>query len=110
MGNKSKKLIQIMGVIFIITLAVALLLMFIGNQMRTNAIKENQATENYTEWLANNCNCSARDRILCPDGFELKNNVCMNKNGYTNVLEACSEYNCSGEIKLWDNETGKWEN
>ncbi len=108
MENKSKKLIQTMSVIFITTLAVAFLLMFIGNQMRANTVKEQQSIENYTEWLANNCNCTARNEISCLNGFELENNTCMNGKYYTNVLEICTEYKCSGKIEIWNNETEQW--
>jgi hypothetical protein len=103
-----KKIFLIAG----ITLAVALLLMVIGNKMKADIVKEKQSQENYSVWLSENCNCVARNLFSCPTGFTMKNQTCVNeaKKSYTNKLAGCSEYNCSGEIKLWNRETEKWEN
>ncbi|VVB82483.1 Uncharacterised protein [uncultured archaeon] len=100
-----------MGLIFVITTVVTILLMLIGNQIRSNTIKEQQDAQDYSVWLAENCNCLAHDRISCPTGFELQNKTCINKtqNVYTYKFLECSEYNCSGEIKLWDNQIGAWQ-
>lgn len=106
----NKKLIKKIIVIAVITLVVAVSLMLIGNQMRANAIKEQQEKDDYEEWLANNCECLARDRIFCPEGFELKGKMCYNDKFYTSRLAACSKYDCSGEIKLFNNQTETWQN
>jgi hypothetical protein len=105
--KKINKIFLIVG----ITLAVALLLMTIGNKMKADAIKEKQDAENYNEWLAENCNCLVKEKITCPTGFEILDKLCYNsaKGIYTSRVIKCSEYNCSGEIKIWNNETGKWE-
>ena len=94
-----------------ITLVVGLLLMTIGNKIKSDIIKENQEAQEYQEWLVENCDCLKRERITCPTGFEMLNQTCRNEDAgtYTNKLLICSEYNCSGEIKLWNNETEKWE-
>ena len=104
-----KKIIKNTILIIGITLAVALLLILVGNQMKANAVKEKQAQEDYSEWLSKNCTCLEYNIPFCLGGYELKNNACFNGEGYTTVLEACSEYNCSGEIKLRINETDTWE-
>lgn len=101
-----------MGLIFAVTLAVALSLMFIGNEMRAQQAQQKADAQNYSEWLAENCHCTAYNIISCPTGFELQNQTCMNtlKTAYTSKLLGCSKYNCSGEIKNWNNQTEKWEN
>jgi len=106
------KIIRNIIVIGMITIIVALSLMLIGRQITANAIKEKQKLQAYEDWLVENCTCLAKERIMCPDGFELKGNWCFNnsKNYFTNILKACSQYNCSGEIKLYNNQTQKWEN
>lgn len=70
-----------------------------------NAIKKQVA---YEEWLYENCQCMEKERIKCPEGFELKGRICKAEGKWTNVLLACSKYNCTEEIKLWNNETEKW--
>ncbi|MEK6913786.1 MAG: hypothetical protein AABW47_03900 [Nanoarchaeota archaeon] len=106
-----KKIFKKAIVILTITLFVAVSLMLVGNKMKANAIKEQQAEEDYSAWLADNCKCLERDRIFCSEGFEIKGSLCYNevKKIYTNRLADCSKYDCSGEIKLWNNETGKWK-
>lgn len=101
-----KQIIVIAGVVLI----TAFLLMAIGNKMRADAIKEQHAEENYSSWLAENCKCLERNIIFCPEGFILKNQSCVNEQEktFTNKLAGCSKYDCSGEIKLWNNETNKW--
>jgi hypothetical protein len=94
-----------------ITLIVAFLMMLIGNKIEENIIKEIQEAEAYEEWLAENCDCVLKERVKCPEGFQLREQTCFNEkeNSVTSRLLACSEYNCLGEIKLWNNETSKWE-
>ena len=112
MNKKISRLVKKVSLVIAVTLIVAFLMMMVGNKIRANMIKENQESQAYQEWLDENCNCLNRERIMCPSGFELKNQSCVNEATklYTNKLLACSEFNCSGEIKLWNNETGKWEN
>jgi hypothetical protein len=102
---KLNKIFLILGIVAVITL----LSFIIVNQVNANAIKEKQDTENYTEWLASNCKCLERGRVSCPFGFELKNDTCTYGTYYTNKLLDCSKYDCSGEIKSWDDITEKWK-
>ena len=105
-AGMTKKIALIIGMILI----TAFLMMMIGDKIKANIIKDNQEVQAYQEWLDENCQCINHEKIMCPSGFELKNQSCINEqeNTYTNLLAGCSEYNCSGEIKLWNNETGKW--
>jgi len=104
---KLKKIALVIGMVLI----TAFVLMMIGDKIKSNVIKEQQLQENYSTWLAQNCKCLERNIIFCQTGFTLKNEVCINESAktYTSVLLSCSEYNCSGEIKSWNNETNKWE-
>ena len=105
-AGMTKKIALVMGMVLI----TAFLMMIIGDKIKANILKENQESQAYQEWLAENCNCLAHGRIMCPTGFELKNQSCVNEQQktYTNLLAGCSEYNCSGKIKSWNNETGNW--
>lgn len=107
MNKKLQKIISIAGIAVIIMS----LLMVVGNKMRANAVKEKQEAEKYSEWLSENCNCTKHERFFCKEGFVLNESYCINEdaNEITNKLMGCSEYDCSGEIKSWNNETGKWE-
>ncbi|MDD5012402.1 MAG: hypothetical protein PHQ66_02025 [Candidatus Nanoarchaeia archaeon] len=109
--GKPKKLIKVIGIILAVTLATALLMMVIGNQMNANVIKERQESERYNEWLAENCECLEKERYFCKEGFEMRGTICANeaKKSITQRFIGCSKYDCLGEIKIWNNETEKWE-
>ena len=102
-----KKIALIIGMVLI----TSFILMMIGDKIKANVIKQNLAEENYSTWLAQNCKCLERNIIICPTGFALVNQACINQTEktYTNTLLACSEYNCDGENESWNSETGKWE-
>lgn len=108
MKKKGSKLI-------VILIALTILLVITINVKKTittNAIRKEQIEQQiYEEWLAENCECLKRERILCPKGFELRNNLCKNETRkvFTNVLKACSNYNCSGEVHVFNFETEKWQ-
>jgi hypothetical protein len=101
------KIALIIGMVLI----TAFVLMMIGDKIKANVIKQNDEMQAYETWMAQNCNCLKRDISICPIGFTMINQTCMGEfqKGYTNNLLVCSQYNCSGEIKSWNNETNKWE-
>jgi len=105
-----KKLTKISLVIGI-TLVVGLVLMVVGNKIKGDILREYQEEQLYQEWLVENCKCLARERISCPSGFQMINQTCKDESAstVTSKLISCSEYDCSGEIKSWNNETEKWE-
>jgi len=104
---KIRKGILVIGII----VAVTLLVMLIGNWTRANMIKEKKEMEKYQDWLAKNCECLKKEKYSCIKGSEIIGSYCVNKTrkDYSPRLKGCSEYNCSGEIKIWNNETEKWE-
>ncbi len=106
MGKLLKNALLIAG----ISLIVIFLLMIIGEKIRADVVKQNQESQAYLDWMSQNCDCLAHDRLFCNPGFELKSHNCVNINEklFTNAIAGCSEYNCSGEIKIWNNETNKW--
>jgi hypothetical protein len=108
MNKKNKKIILGIGIILLIVIAGFL----INQKITADAIREKIEAENYLSELADNCNCLARERYYClQEDFEVEGDYCVGqKTGVvtTRVL-GCSEYNCSGEIKIWNNQTLKWE-
>ena len=110
--NKLKRKLGIVMLIAGITLITALILMLIGSQMRASVVKEKQQAEEYYEWLYENCNCLERERYYCPDDFVLNGSYCfgIKEKVYTLRIFGCSEYDCSGELKFWNNKTEAWEN
>lgn len=74
--------------------------------MTANAVKGDDAK---TGWLVDNCNCTERNNLKCPEGFVLESDIrlCRNKSEVTNVLLGCSKYDCNEEIYSWINE--KWQ-
>jgi hypothetical protein len=103
-----KKIFLVVGIILLIAISGFL----INKKITANAIKEKIEFENYLNELAENCDCLARERYYCSlDDFELRGNVCVNKKTgvVTTRVLGCSEYNCSGEIKIWNNKIEKWE-
>lgn len=79
----------------------------VKKELTANAIKEQLAQE---KWFLDNCDCMERERLKCPEGFTLEGRLCKAEGKYTNVLLACSKYDCSGEIHLFNLEEEKWEN
>ena len=106
MGKPLKNALLIAG----ISIIIIFLFMIIGDKVKANILKENQETQAYQNWLSENCDCLAHERLFCPSGFQMVNSTCINvdEKTFTNKLAGCSEYNCSGEIKNWDNDNGKW--
>ena len=101
--------------IFFIFVAALLFLVsgvLISNKIQGDAIKAQQESEAYFDWLHDNCDCLARERYYClQDNFEVEGDYCVGqKTGVvTTRVFGCSEYNCSGEIKLWNNQALNWE-
>jgi len=94
-------------------LLIAISGFLINKKITADVIKEKMEAENYLSDLAENCECLARERYYCfLEDFELEGEFCVEKK--TGIVTArvlgCSEYNCSGEIKIWNNLTKKWEN
>lgn len=112
MDKNDKKLIRNTALIFVIIVILLGIVIFANKVITTNAIKEQ---ETYESWLGENCNCTERERPKCSlEGFEYNKtrSFCVNndKKFITYPSLGCSKYNCSGEIKLWNNITEIWEN
>jgi hypothetical protein len=111
MDAKDKKLLRNTILIFGIVVILLGVVIVVNKVMTANAIKEQ---ENYEAWLKNNCNCTEKERPKCSlEGFEYNKirKLCVNtdKKYITYPSLSCSEYNCSNEIKFWNNETEVWE-
>ena len=107
--KENKKTILAVALVIGIVVVVAVLLMLIGNKMRENSLNEKKEAEKYNNWLAENCECLEKNKIFCPGDFELNGSFCVLGDESTSRLIGCSLYNCSGEIKTWNNVSEVWE-
>ena len=108
MNKKNKKIILAVGIILLIAISGFLFY----KKITADAIREKMEADNYLSDLADNCDCLVRERYYClQEDFELEGIYCVGqKTGVvTSRVLGCSQYNCSGEIKIWNNETWKWE-
>jgi hypothetical protein len=103
---------EIAAVLILVTLIGVLIT--VDKVITANAVKEQKAQENYSDWLADNCECTARERLKCGPGFELVDGerLCVKdaegKKVYTNVILGCSEYTCEDFVVTWNVDTNKW--
>ena len=107
-NKKNKKIILVVGIILLIVISGFLFY----KKITADTIREKIEAENYLSELSENCDCLARERYYClQEGFELEGNYCVGQNTgvITTRVLGCSEYNCSGEINIWNNQTLKWE-
>ena len=96
----------------ILILAVAIFgLVHYQGKITANAIKIQEEQKFYEDWLPENCKCLEKNLTKCSGGFELVGTLCKNNElkTFTNVLKACSKYDCSGIIYNFNDETKKWE-
>ena len=99
--NKTKKIIIILLIVaFLVSIGI-----YLKSIITANTIKEQQK---YEEWLKDNCNCTIKERLRCPEGYELNGKTCIGWKSFTNPVLTCSQYNCSGEIMDWDENKEKW--
>ncbi len=98
-------------IILVITAVIIASTVIIRNRFNSNVISGSQNSQEYSGF-SDNCECLAHGRPYCLEGFVMKGNLCFNsrEKTYTTEISGCSEYNCSGEIKIWNNATKIWEN
>ncbi len=103
--NKSEKRL----IVVLIALALTLIMVTNIKKITINTIKDNKQT--LEEWLSENCDCIEKEKPKCYKGFELENNICVNKTLkiFTSVIYTCSKYNCSDEIYSFNMKKEKWE-
>ncbi len=112
-AKKEKFNIKKWSLILAVLIIIGVAAFFIGNYVKTaNVIKEQEKQMALESWLENNCKCLERKRITCMDGFVLNKMVCRNDalKLYSNVLKACSKYDCNGKNYNFNLQTEKWEN
>ena len=104
---EKKILIAIPIIILLIFLPALLIISFVEN----SAKEKIQEQENYTDWLVDNCECLANEKLACPEGFVLNETarLCRTEGKYTHVLLKCSQYDCGGEIVKWNFKDDIWE-
>ncbi len=90
-------------IIGIAIFVIAFFMMNFEKKITANAIKEQ---EHYQDWLFDNCNCTAYERLKCRAPYELEGEHCKYENKITFAIEACSQFDCSDEIVNWNG--NKW--
>ena len=94
---------------------ILILIFFLGLFYKQSYEKENrqdgkQSDENFSFYDSDRCRCIERERLRCNDGFELdaENRLCRSGKEVTNVILACSKYECSGVIYAFNFENKTW--
>ena len=86
---------------------------FLGKNIKENRKNQNpeNSQENMSFYDEERCRCVERERLRCNDGFELDagNRLCRNGTDITNVILACSKYECAGNIYVFNFENKTWE-
>jgi len=111
MDVNDKKLLRNTILIFGIVVILLGVVIVVNKVMTANVIRE---LEKYNNFLSENCECLENSIPKCTlDGFEYNKarKLCVNERekSVTYPTLGCFKYDCSGEIKLWNNETLKWE-
>ena len=86
-----------------------------NKKIMNNVITNSSDPNNPNFFTDNNCNCLARERLLCNPGYKLDavHRLCISSQNYTSVMLGCSKYDCSGTIyslnlnnSMWSKQTG----
>jgi hypothetical protein len=96
--------------IILTALLITFCLIMLDTIINRNVEREQLATANYSQWLAQHCVCLQQNLIYCPEGYDLIGKLCLNKSVSTPTLKGCSKYNCAGQIKTFDVDSQKWLN
>ena len=109
--NEIYKIVISCVLVLLFVLILGLVFKELSQKESKNA--KNSSAEDISFYDADVCRCLERERLRCNEGFELdaENRLCRNVNGkeVTNVILACSKYECSGNIYEFNFENGKWE-
>lgn len=95
----------------LVLIAVAFLIVKFNGTITAKIIEEEKQQEFYNSWLPENCKCIEKNLTKCSPGFRLVGNICRNETRgvFTNVLKACSKYDCFGENYTLNQNNEKWE-
>ena len=102
-------------VIGIILVLVAFLLVGLytkinyDRDLKKNADLEDPLSQSF--YSEDSCRCVERERLKCPEGYELNSEgrFCSNGESFTNVVLGCSAYECSGVIYSFNFENRTWQ-
>lgn len=109
METKKNKDLKKILIISVITILLVIGIFSVHYYLNSKAEKEQREQEEYSVWLAENCNCLERNYFFCEDGFEYDGTYCVKDNSFTLVRKKCSKYDCDGEINILNLETLKWQ-
>jgi hypothetical protein len=92
-------------VFIVIVILVLLAVVFVFTMRKppsSLAVQEHEEPEEKVDWdwVEENCDCVERNRLYCKfEGYELgEGNFCWKESNFTNPVQGCSKYNCTGEI------------
>ena len=106
MKEKNRKIL--IAVTIILLLAFASLVVY----REANAVIQSKKTISDESFFSDNkCTCLERNRNKCSDGYELKQNLCVNQTlkTYTNVLKGCTKYECNTTFYTFNSKNNGWE-
>jgi len=81
----------------LITAIIILLLIGIGYKIVRIPFNEDKPVPD-SDWLHDNCNCTERNNLQCPEGYTLDVRACIKNKTMTNAILKCSKYDCNGTI------------
>jgi uncharacterized membrane protein len=109
MKKQNKLDIKRIIILTAITILLLVAIFSIKSYFTGKAIKEQKEQEEYSIWLAENCECLERNYFICEEGFKYDGKFCVKENYFTYASKKCSKYDCNGEINLLNMETLKWQ-
>ena len=98
--NMKSKIRKTIWVVIGILVLLALSFFLLKKTILGNVIKDGSSEAN---WAKENCNCTERNNLKCPDGYEVRDRLCAGEGSVTNPVLGCSKYDCNGtiyEVKL----------
>ena len=102
-----------LAVVILILVAAGFFIYSFQSKITANAIKIQEEQKFLNDWLPENCKCLEKNLTKCSDDFELISGFCKNEKlgTFTNVLKACSKYDCEAEGTnyIFNQENKKWE-
>src|SRR3989344_4565505 len=108
--NQNRNLI-IASVIVLLVLASSFAIGFyVPHKTATGNIVQKTAPDYPQGYDENACRCLERNRAKCNNGFEVKGSFCVNETlkTYTSQLKACSKYECSGTVYMFNQNKQIW--
>lgn len=104
-NRKKNKILIIIGILVVMAGLLAIILILRQNNSSSGGL----AFDDF--YSDEQCRCLEHELNDCSNGFELKENVCINETlkVYTNVIKKCSKYECSGIVYEFNSDINGWQ-